>query len=124
MTEAKTFLVVENDPVDSEFIRNQFNTVLGDFHVQIVEDGFEAMKYMMGACKYFDRERYPLPEVILLDVQWPRLDGLLFLEWLRTGASVPKRFVPVIVVSGSRSPDHVSRAYLLGANAYLFKPVN
>jgi CheY-like chemotaxis protein len=124
MTNPKTLLLVEDDPIDAQFILDEFKTIPGNFQLRVVEDGLVAMQYVVGTCKYSDRERYPAPNLILLDLQLPYVNGFQFLEWLRTQASLRQRVIPVIVVAGSRLPEHVTRAYELGANAYLFKPVD
>jgi CheY-like chemotaxis protein len=124
MTNQKTLLLVEDDPIDAQFILDEFNTIPGNFQIRVVDDGLVAMQYLIGTCKYSDRQRYPVPDLILLDLQLPYMNGFQFLEWLRTQASMPQRVIPVVVVAGSRLPEHVTRVYELGANAYLFKPVD
>ena len=78
---------------------------------------------MGGKAPYNDREDYPLPEVILLDLKMPRLDGFDVLKWLRTNADVELGLTPVIIISSSDSVEDVRRAYELGANLYMNKPV-
>ena len=124
MTEAKTFLLVEDDPRDIELVENEFKEAPLNIQLQVVRDGVEAMRYIVGHGPYADWEKNPLPAVIILDLNLPLLDGLRFLEWLRTEAPAPQRHIPVIVMSGSVQPDDVSRAYALGANSYLVKLVN
>jgi two-component system response regulator len=68
--------------------------------------------------------KYPLPNVILLDLNMPRLNGFDFLEWLRSGASGQHRFIPVVVMSSSALEEEVARAYALGVNSYMVKPVD
>ena len=124
MTEAKTFLLVEDDPRDIELVENEFNEAPLNIQLQVVRDGVEAMQYIVGHGPYADCEKYPSPAVIILDLKMPQLDGFQFLEWLRTEAPAPQRYIPVIVMSGSMQAEDVSRAYALGANSYLVTLVN
>jgi len=88
-----------------------------------VEDGKVAIQYIEGNGIYADREAYPVPQVILLDLKMPRINGFEFLEWLRNTAPRQHRFIPVVVMSSSGLKEDVSRAYSLGANSYLVKPI-
>jgi CheY-like chemotaxis protein len=124
MSARKTFLLVEDDRFDAEFVENEFNQAPLHISLQAVRDGVEAMQYVEGQGEYADREKYPLPVVILLDLKMPRMDGFEFLTWLRSRSTDPHRFIPVVVMSSSPLPEDVARAYTLGANSYLIKPVN
>jgi len=77
--------------------------------------------YLQGANHFADREQYPLPNLILLDLKMPRLSGFDVLAWLRHEEKC--RWLPVIVLSSSNHEADVQRAYSLGANSYLVKPV-
>ena len=81
------------------------------------------MDYLLGKAGFRDRRIHPLPHVILLDLKMPRVDGFEFLRWLRTEAPRPLRLLPVIVMSSSDEPRDVRRAYELGVNSYLCKPI-
>ena len=124
MTEIKTFLLVEDDPRDIELVENEFNEAPLNIQLQVVRDGVKAMQYIVGHGPHADWEKYPSPAVIILDLKMPQLDGFQFLEWLRTEAPAPQRYIPVIVMSCSLQPEDVSRAYALGSNSYLVKLVN
>ena len=124
MSARKTFLLVEDDGFDVEFVENEFNQSPLHISLQTVRDGVEAMHYVEGQGEYADRQKYPLPDVILLDLKMPRMDGFEFLTWLRSRSTDLHRFIPVVVMSSSPLPEDVERAYTLGANSYLIKPVN
>jgi len=124
MSARKTFLLVEDDGFDVEFVENEFNQSPLHISLQAVRDGVEAMHYVEGQGEYADRQKYPLPDVILLDLKMPRMDGFEFLMWLRSRSTDPHRLIPVVVMSSSPLPEDVARAYTLGANSYLIKPVN
>lgn len=88
-----------------------------------VEDGGDATNYFEGNPPYEDRSKYPIPDVILLDLKMPRVNGFEFLEWLRSRGDKHQRFIPVVVMSSSGMREDVDRAYALGANSYLVKPI-
>ena len=118
---ANTFLLIEEDQLDIEMIQNELVTTLAHVQLRVVADGIEAMQYLLGRGKYVDRNRFPEPNVILLDLQLPPGYGSGFLQWLRSEGCGCHRFLPVIIVSGSGSPKHVEQAYDLGANGYVVK---
>jgi CheY-like chemotaxis protein len=117
------FLLVEDNSDDVYLVERAFSKS-GDRHrLHVVGDGQEAMDYLMGVGMYHDREKYPIPGVILLDIKMPRVSGLEFLEWLNQKAPEDLRIIPVIVMSGSEEERDIKTAYKLGANCYLVKPI-
>ena len=91
--------------------------------LEIVNSGDEARLYLEGAGRYQNRERFPLPSVVLLDLKMPGMDGFEVLEWIRNQPA-PIGSLRVIVLTGSESIRDVNRAYQLGANSFLVKPVD
>lgn len=83
-------------------------------------DGMEAMAYLRGEGEYADRERFPLPDVLLLDLNMPRMNGFETLAALR--AEERWGLLPVYVLSASNLPADILRAHKLGANGYVLKP--
>jgi CheY-like chemotaxis protein len=122
MPDTINFLLVEDDDNDAFLVRQGFRCT-GDCHLSIVENGEQAIHYLQGKGIYSDREQYPLPQVILLDLKMPRINGFEFLEWLRSKGPTDLRMTPVVIMSSSDEPKDVKRAYELGANSYLVKPV-
>ncbi|PYI88377.1 MAG: two-component system response regulator [Verrucomicrobia bacterium] len=122
--EVTTFLLVEDDPNDVFFVENGFKKAPVNTRLRSVGDGIEAMRYLKGECEYADREKYPIPDVILLDLKMPRFSGFDFLEWLHSKSPNHQRLIPVVVMSSSAHKEDVERAYALGANSYLVKPVD
>ncbi len=101
----------------------EFQRVPAHIRMAAVHDGGEAMQYLQGIGKFADQAGQAHPDVILLDLKMPRINGFEFLEWLRTKAPLPLRFIPVVIMSSSALREDVDRAYALGANSYLVKPV-
>jgi len=116
-----TILLVEDDADDVLLIQRAFRRAKIANPIQVVSDGDEAVAYLSGAGRYGDRRQFPLPVLILLDLKLPRRSGFEVLEWLR-GQSGLKR-TPVLVLTSSKETVDVNRAYELGANSYLLKPV-
>ena len=121
MSESQTILIVEDNPTDVMLIRRALARLKIANPVQVVADGDRAVDYLSGHDDYADRMQFPLPALILLDLKLPRRSGLEVLEWLRRQEGL--RRVPVIMLTSSRQSDDVNRAYDLGANSYLVKPV-
>jgi CheY-like chemotaxis protein len=116
-----TILLVEDDPNDVFLLQRAFRKAGFEHPVQAVGDGEEAVAYLTGAGSYADRAQFPLPLLVLLDLKLPRKSGLEVLAWLREQPAL--RRLPVVVLTSSREPADVNRAYDLGANSYLVKPL-
>jgi CheY-like chemotaxis protein len=117
-----TILIVDDNVDDAHFTQFALQRVGVISPVQTVRTGKEALSYLSGAGDYADPESSPLPMLVLLDLQLPNNSGLELLAWLR-GQPVLKR-LPVIVLTSSREPADVNRAYELGCNSYLIKPTS
>ena len=115
------FLLVEDDPNDVYLAKRALRCD-HSCSVDVVSDAQEAVDYLMRIPP-FDGDRLPLPDVILLDLKMPRMSGFEFLQWLRREAPAGIRFLPVVVISSSNLPEDVHRAYELGANTFLVKPI-
>jgi len=116
-----TILLVEDDSNDVLLIQRAFRKASLSNPLQIVEDGEAAILYLKGEESFADRDRYPLPRLILLDLKLPRKSGFEVLVWLR---QQPKFYgLPVVVLTSSKEKNDIQQAYLLGANSYLVKPV-
>ena len=118
---AYPILLVEDSPDDALLIQRAFRKANLANPVELVRDGEEAVAYLSGKAPYDDRARFPLPVFMLLDLKLPRRSGLEVLAWVRK-ESVVKR-LPVVVLTSSRESVDVNRAYDLGVNSYLTKPV-
>ena len=87
------------------------------FHV--ANDGQEAMNYLKGEGKFADREKYPLPSLVLLDLRLPKVMGLDVLRWIRQQSGLD---LVVLILTSSAEEADISESYRLGVNAYLTKP--
>jgi CheY-like chemotaxis protein len=114
---------VEDEPNDVMMLEMEFRRVPAQIRMVAVSDGKEAMHYLLGDAKYADTDHYPAPDVILLDLKMPRINGFEFLDWLRSKSPAHYRFIPVVIMSSSALREDVDKAYALGANSYLVKPV-
>lgn len=119
--EARSILLVEDSPDDALLVQRAFRKLGGETRIRLVENGEKAVAYLGGEGDYADRIRFPLPDLMLLDLKLPRRSGFEVLEWLR-GQPGLKR-LPVVVFTGSREAADVDRAADLGANSYLVKPL-
>ena len=113
-------LLAEDDPNDVLLIQRAFQRNHVANPVQVVRDGEEALAYLSGQAPFADRERHPLPVLMLMDLKMPRKSGLEVLEWVRQQPGL-KRLPIIVLTSSNQSPD-INRAYELGANSYLVKP--
>ncbi len=115
-------LLVEDDANDIFFIQRAFRRVNAANSIHIVKDGEAAIEYLSGAGEYSDRERYPLPALILLDLKLPRCSGTEVLEWLRQQPMLKR--IPVVVLTSSKETLDIDQTYDLGVSSYLVKPVS
>jgi CheY-like chemotaxis protein len=113
-------LYAEDEEDDSFFMKRAFAEAGISHPLKIVDDGQEAIDYLSGTGRYADRNEYPLPCLLLLDLNLPRKSGLEVLKWIRNDTSIST--LPVIVLTSSLQDADIHRAYVQGANAYLVKP--
>jgi CheY-like chemotaxis protein len=118
----ETILLVEDNPDDVLLIRRAFKKAGLGHSLQVATHGEEAVDYLCGEGEFGDRDQHPFPALVLLDLQLPRRSGHEVLAWLR--AQEELRRLPVVVLTSSREPRDINRAYDLGANSYLVKPVS
>lgn len=116
-------LLVEDDLNDIFLVKRAFKIAQIENPLQVVTDGQEAINYLKGDGKYADREAYPLPKLMVMDIKMPRRTGFEVLEWVKKKDGPLKR-IPIVIVSSSDSPSDINRAYELGANAYMVKPMD
>jgi CheY-like chemotaxis protein len=122
MPNRATILVAEDDEDDVLLLRTAFAEAGLGIPLQVVPDGEDAIAYLKGEGKFADRKEFPLPALVLLDLNMPRKNGLEVLSWVRQ-QGILKR-LPVVILSSSSQGPHINKAYELGANSYLVKLSN
>ncbi len=120
MNEKQTILLVDDSENDLFLMQRAFKKAEFNQPLQMARNGQEAIAYLNGDGVYGDRNKFPLPAVILLDLNMPMKNGFDVLAWLRTQPAL-KRLSVVILTASMRSED-VERAFDLGANSFLVKP--
>lgn len=117
---AKTILLVE-DLEDDEVLFKVMARRAGLVNpLLVVRDGAEAVAYFKGEGRFADRKQYPLPELVLLDLRLPKMDGLEVLQWVRRQPEFTQ--LPVVILTGSILEEDRHKATELGANWYVEKP--
>lgn len=115
-----TILLVEDDENDATLVQLAFKKNDIPNPIQWVKDGSEAVAYLDGEGAYADRNLYPFPEVLLVDLKMPRMSGLELLAWIRDHTEF--RVIPTIIMTASKLDADIEKAYSLGANTYMVKP--
>ena len=116
-----TVLLVEDNPRDVRLTQRAFQQAGLPHDLRVVRDGDEALAYLHREGAYKEIETAPRPDVILLDLNLPRMGGHELLREVKQDSRFKQ--VPIIVLTTSERPDDVRLAYDAGANAYLLKPV-
>lgn len=119
----KLVLLVEDDASDARLVQRAFLQAGLPVEVVRLSNGDEAVSYLAGDSPYDNRNLYPMPSIVLLDIKLPRRSGLEVLRWVR-GQQYSLKRLPIVMLTSSRHATDVNRAYDLGANSYLAKPDN
>lgn len=120
--DAEVVLIAEDDADHLLILRRAFKQAGLINPVQIVRDGDEAVAYLDGVGKFANRDEYPLPALLLLDLKLPKRDGFSVLEWIRRHPTLNR--LRVVVLTSSADIKDVNRAYTAGANSFLTKPLD
>jgi len=121
MDEKIIFLVEDNPDDEALTIRAlRKNNILNE--VVVARDGAEALDYLFCRGEYADRDPGLLPQVVLLDLKLPKVDGLEVLEQIRANKST--KCLPVVILTSSKEDKDIINGYKLGANSYVRKPVD
>jgi CheY-like chemotaxis protein len=115
-------LYVEDEETDALLLRLGFERAGLSNPVLTVVDGTEAINYLAGAGRFADRTQYPVPSLVLLDLNLPRKSGLEVLQWARQ--QVQFRSLPIVVFTSSDCERDRSQARAFGASDYLLKPAD
>lgn len=117
INEPVEILLVEDNPGDARLVQEAFKTVDLEISIYTVSDGKEALHFLREQA---DSSSYP--DLLLLDLNLPRMDGFAILEEIKTNLDLPS--LPVLVLTSSKDKEDVTRSYELSANAYLTKPTD
>lgn len=120
MNENRTILLVDDSVDDIFLVRTAFTNAKVTNPIQEAHNGDEAIAYLQGEPPFDDRAKYPLPALMLLDLNMPMRDGFQVLEWLRAQPGLKR--VMVIVLTASLREEDVGRAFDLGVNSFVVKP--
>jgi CheY-like chemotaxis protein len=115
-----TILLVEDSSDDVFFMERAMKAAGFSTPLQIAKDGKSALDYLSGINGYGDRQKFPLPSLVLLDLKLPHVLGLDVLKWIRSQSDL--QVLPVIVLTSSGERSDLERAYRLGANSFMVKP--
>lgn len=121
MTALRTILLAEDSPADAEMAIDALKEARLANPIVHVEDGVEAMDYLLRRGAFAHREE-GLPAVLLLDIKMPRMDGLEVLRCIRDTEELKR--LPVVILSSSREESDLARSWDMGVNAYVVKPVD
>lgn len=116
----KTILLVEDTEDDVFFLKRALKDARIPNPLHVVVDGQQALDYLEGKGRFEDREKYPLPFLILLDLKLPYIMGLEVLKWIRGQPALENTLV--VVLTSSQLDKDMEATRLLGGNGYLTKP--
>ena len=118
----QVILLVEDDPADEALAIHALEQNNIGNSIAVARDGAEALDYLFGTGAYEGRDVSALPQVVLLDLKLPKIDGMEVLRRIR--ADERTILLPVVILTTSDEEDDMVRGYRLGANSYVRKPVN
>ena len=118
----KIILLVEDNPDDEALTLRALakNNIMNE--VVVAHDGVEALDYLFGNGQYEGRDTLNQPQLVLLDLKLPRVDGLEVLQKLRSDPRT--QFLPVVILTSSKEDQDIIQSYSRGANSYIQKPVD
>ena len=120
MNENLLILIAEDNEDDGYLVQHALKKAGLPNPTHVCTDGVDTLDYLKGAGVYADRERYPMPRMMILDLKMPGVSGLDVLRWVKEH---PKcGVIPTLILTSSQLQSDIQQSYELGANAYLVKP--
>lgn len=120
--ESQIILLVEDNSDDEELTLRAMKQQNVRNDVVVARDGAEALDYLFGTGSYVGRDVNDRPEVVLLDLKLPKVDGLEVLRRIRKDERT--KILPVVILTSSKEEEDIINSYSLGANSYIQKPVD
>lgn len=114
-------LIADDDDDDCMLLKIAFKKGKLINNLQVVNDGEQLMSYLLGEGKYSNRETYPIPDLILLDLNMPRKSGREALEEIKNHQTL--KLIPVVILTTSKAQEDIIKSYGLGVNSFITKPV-
>ncbi len=114
-------LIADDDAEDTMLIRDALKESRLKNGIQSVENGEELMQYLHNKGKYSDKNKYPTPGIILLDLNMPKKDGREALKEIKADKNL--RSIPIVVLSTSKAEEDILKTYNLGVSSFITKPV-
>jgi two-component system response regulator len=114
-------LLVEDNPLEVELTLRSLQQMAPSCRIDVARDGEEALDFLFGRAAFRQRSGAPIPRLVLLDLNLPRLDGLEVLRAIRGNSRTC--MAPVVVLTSSDDPRELAQCYQLGANSCVQKPV-
>lgn len=111
-------LYVEDNQADAYFVKQGFKNSKIKIDLNVLEDGDKALEYLKGLSEYPDAS---LPDLILLDLNLPRVDGHTVLKHIKSNPALKK--IPVLILTSSQAPTDIQKSYENHANGYIMKPM-
>jgi len=122
MEKQALILLVEDNKMDVALTLDAFREARLSNKIHVAVNGEEAIHYLLGEGKFADREKFPLPNIILLDLKMPGIDGMEVLRRVKSTNGIKR--IPVIILTSSKEEGDRAMSYDLGANSYLVKPIS
>jgi CheY-like chemotaxis protein len=122
MTKPAHILLIEDNRMDVELTLDAFREVHLGNTIHVTQNGQEALDYIFGRGEYTDRKAHPLPDLVLLDLKLPGIDGHEVLRQIKESPGLKR--LPVVILTSSKEEGDRSLSYDNGANSYLVKPVS
>src|SRR5258707_7659509 len=122
MPDGPIVLLAEDSEDDVIILRKAMAKALLDFPLFVAKDGEEAIAYLKGTGKFGDRSQFPMPDLLLLDLVMPLINGFEVLEWIREQPLLGS--LPVVVLTSSETIHDIKLANQLGAHSFLVKPLD
>jgi CheY-like chemotaxis protein len=114
-------LLVDDREDDVILTQQAFSRATVPNRLCVVRDGAEAIAYLQGEGKFADRAEFPLPDLLLLDINMPKVDGFGVLQWVRSNPT--HQSLRVVMLTTSDDMGDIDKAYAMGVNSYLVKPL-